>query len=277
MNMKNFLSSACIVLVAIYFTGCGKKPEEQSVPSTNQSTNTVTQKTNKLATFVQPKPKTNIGVKISSPKKTEQSEVKTTTQSVVTQKVNPVKVTPPPTPQIQAPQIQNQPQIDYASEQVETLKIRASNGDTGAQLELASRYLYGKGVEKNEGEAIQWLTMAASSGNPVAQNRLGLMYATGQSLQKDPTQAVYWYKLAAEQNHATAQNNLGIMYATGNGVEQNDIEAYKWLTIAGSRITNAILFRENIAKRMTPEQIEKAKQQAQEFMSRLSPQQPPSQ
>lgn len=270
--MKNILMAVIIFLIACYLTGCGKKSEEQSVPSTIQSTNTLTQKANKLATFVQPKPRTNISVKITPVKKTEQPEVKTAQPTSVPQNVNPVKVTAQP-----VPQVQTQPPIDYGSEQVESLKIRASNGDTGAQLELASRYLYGKGVEKNETEAIQWLAMAAQSGNAVAQNRLGLMYATGQALQKDPTQAVYWYTLAAEQNHPTAQNNLGIMYATGNGVEQNDIEAYKWLTLAGTRITNAILFRENIAKRMTPEQIETAKQRAQEFMAKFGAQQPPSQ
>lgn len=272
--MIKITSLALILLLAIFSCGCGKRDSEQTAPAQPQQTNAI--KTNKLATFVQPKPKTNISVKITPAKKNDQtgSQPQTQAQSVIqsTTQQKPAEKTTTPQPVVSQNPLQ--PPADYASEQVESLKIRASNGDTFAQMELASRYLYGKGVEKDENEAIQWLSMAAQAGNAVAQNRLGLMYATGQAVQKDPTQAVYWYTLAAEQNHPTAQNNLGIMYATGNGVQKDEVEAYKWLTLAGSRITNAILYRDSIAKNMTPEQIETAKQRAQEFMSRFSQQNP---
>lgn len=262
--MIKVIITILLLSVAILIHGCGKKPKEPPTTTQPQQTNVVSGKTNKLATFVQPKPRTNISIQVTPPKRTERPEVQTTVPQSGSTNVK-LTVTVPPQTIVQPP-------VDYGSEQVESLKVRASNGDTTAQLELASRYLYGRGVNKDENEAIQWLAMAAQAGNPTAQNRLGLLYATGQAVQKDPTQAVYWYTLAAEQNHPTAQNNLGIMYATGNGVQKDEVEAYKWLTIAGSRITNAIVYRDSIAKNMTPEQIETAKQRAQEFLSRFAPQ-----
>jgi hypothetical protein len=251
------ISGLCLILV-----GCGKnEPQEQ------EKQNTPSLQTNKLATFVNPKPRTN---KVTSVKKTnivvQTTNVKGGNSNIVSVKP---QVVPQPT------QVQTTPPVDYAGEKLEDLKIRASNGDTTAQMELASRYLYGKGVEKDEAQAVQWLAMAAQSGNSAAQNRLGIMYSNGQGLQRDPTQAVYWYKMAADQNFITAQNNLGIMYAQGNGVEKDNIEAYKWLTLAGQRITNAMMFRQSIEKSMTPEQIEEARKRVEEFnqiQSQMKPQ-----
>jgi TPR repeat protein len=39
------------------------------------------------------------------------------------------------------------------------------------------------------------------------------MYAFGKGVLKDDKQAVYWYQKAAEQGLAEAQYNLGAMYA----------------------------------------------------------------
>jgi hypothetical protein len=41
------------------------------------------------------------------------------------------------------------------------------------------------------------------------------MYASGRGIAKDDTQAVYWFRKAAEQGHAKAQYNLGLMYDYG--------------------------------------------------------------
>ena len=41
---------------------------------------------------------------------------------------------------------------------------------------------------------------------------LGLIYAMGRGVAKDQVEAVKWYRKAAEQNHAEAQYNLGVCY-----------------------------------------------------------------
>ncbi len=259
--MKGF-KKLIVLPVLVVLVGCGEKnsnPEQQTQP-----TNSVQSKTNKLATFVNPKPRTNFNIKITPVPKSSASTKDQTKEPSATKMITNVSITPAVSPsQTAAPA-----NVNYTDEKVEDLKIKASNGDTAAQLELASRYLYGRGVDKDEVQAIQWLALAAQSGSAVAQNRLGLIYATGQAgVQKDPTQAVYWYKMAAEQDFVTAQNNLGIMYAQGNGVEKDDIEAYKWLTLAGKRLTNAMMFRKTIEQRMTPEQIQEANRRITEYLS----------
>lgn len=248
MRYSVLITGMCLVLI-----GCSEKNTQEQ-----EKQNTTSNQTNKLATFVNQKPrtnkvtftrKTNIAAQATGSRDGNSNVVSSKPQVVISQPAQ----NPTPLP------------VDYAGEKLEDLKIKASNGDAAAQMELSSRYLYGKGVEKDELQAVQWLAMAAQSGNAVAQNRLGIMYSNGQGVQRDPTQAVYWYKIAAEQNFSTAQNNLGIMYAQGNGVEKDTIEAYKWLTIAGQRITNAIMFRQSIEKNMTPDQIENARKRIEEF------------
>ena len=72
----------------------------------------------------------------------------------------------------------------------------------------------------------------AESGNAEAQATLGSMYDNGRGVVKDDTEAVRWYRKAAEQGHAGAQNNLGLMYLTGRGVTKDEGEAYFWMSLA---------------------------------------------
>jgi len=72
----------------------------------------------------------------------------------------------------------------------------------------------------------------AEQGNALGQLKLGIMYATGRGVPKDDVQAVKWYRLAAEQGYADAQCLLGLMYATGNGVPKDEVQAVEWFLIA---------------------------------------------
>ena len=67
----------------------------------------------------------------------------------------------------------------------------------------------------------------AEKGDARAQLILGLMYANGRGVLKDDAEAVRWYRLAADQGHVTAQHNVGFMYANGEGVPENDAEAVR--------------------------------------------------
>ena len=69
---------------------------------------------------------------------------------------------------------------------------------------------------------------AAEQGYAYAQNNLGVMYANGRGVPKDDAEAVRWFRLAAEQGDAAAQYNLGLMYANGEGVPKDDAEAVRW-------------------------------------------------
>jgi TPR repeat protein len=67
-------------------------------------------------------------------------------------------------------------------------------------------------------------------------------------------------EISAEQGHAVGQYNFGKMYATGDGVPENKIYAYMWVSLAAAQGLgdNAIKYKDEIAKQMTPSQIEEA-------------------
>ncbi len=55
------------------------------------------------------------------------------------------------------------------------------------------------------------------------------MYSKGRGVAKDEAEAVKWYRKAAEQGLATAQFNLGLKYERGEGVAKDHGKADKWL------------------------------------------------
>ena len=70
-------------------------------------------------------------------------------------------------------------------------------------------YDSGRGMAKDEREAVRWFRLAAEQGHAEAQSNLGASYALGQGVPWDEGEAVRWYRLAAEQGAPTAQVNLG--------------------------------------------------------------------
>ena len=52
---------------------------------------------------------------------------------------------------------------------------------------------------------------AAAQGNAAAQFNLGVMYENGRGVRRDDAEAVKWYRQAAAQGLAQAQFNLGVM------------------------------------------------------------------
>ena len=89
----------------------------------------------------------------------------------------------------------------------------------------------------------------------------------------DYVMALRLFRTRAEQGDAAAQNNLGNMYRRGEGVAQDSVQAYMWFTLAATRFPasetekheNAIRDREEVAAKMTAEQISEAQQLAREW------------
>ena len=88
-------------------------------------------------------------------------------------------------------------------------------------------------------------------------------------MSQDEAEAARWYRLAAEQGTAIAQNNLGVMYANGLGVPQDDVTAYMWFNLAAATgDEDARTAREDVATRMTREQVAEAQARAREWENR---------
>ena len=66
---------------------------------------------------------------------------------------------------------------------------------------------------------------AAEQGDARAQYAIGWMYDEGRGVPRDDQQAVAWYRKAAEKGDAKAQYKLELMYAAGRGVPNGDHQA----------------------------------------------------
>ena len=86
----------------------------------------------------------------------------------------------------------------------ETLKA-AEQGDAKAQFSLGIMYDFGRGVPKNEAEAVKWYRLAAEQGHAEAQHSLGYMYDYGAGVPEDKDEAIKWFRRAAEQGHDGAK------------------------------------------------------------------------
>ena len=86
----------------------------------------------------------------------------------------------------------------------------------------------GRGVAKDENEAINWYRAAADQDLPVAQNELGWMHDQGKGVAQSDEKAFQWYLKAAQAGLTLAQHNVAVMYARGRGVAKNIDEAINW-------------------------------------------------
>ena len=112
-------------------------------------------------------------------------------------------------------------QTEINHEQVEELWAKAKAGDADSEFRLGVSYTIGRGVAKDEVEAVKWYRKAAEQNVAEAQNSLGTMYGRGLGVGKDYTEAAKWFRKAAEQNYGAAQFNLGLSYEYGQGVAKD--------------------------------------------------------
>ena len=92
-----------------------------------------------------------------------------------------------------------------------------------------------------------------------AQYELGNMHRLGKGVPKDDAEAVKWYSKAAEQGHAWAQSNLSVMYVKGAGVPKDYVAAHMWASLAKAQgIKKAAAILDYLKERMTAADISKA-------------------
>jgi TPR repeat protein len=114
---------------------------------------------------------------------------------------------------------------------------------------------------------VGWYRRAADQGLALSQFGLGAMYQDGNGVGRDPAEAARWYRLAADQGHEDAQYNLALMYEAGNGMPQDYVEAYIWYSLATANgIALADEGRNQLAQKMTADEIEEAERLAREWM-----------
>ena len=61
------------------------------------------------------------------------------------------------------------------------------------------------------------------------------MYANGRGVPRDDAEAVRWYRKAAYRDYLPAQYSLGVMYANGRGVPRDEAQAMRWYRTAAEQ------------------------------------------
>ena len=120
--------------------------------------------------------------------------------------------------------------------------------------------------------ALAEFKVLADQGKPEAQYFMGLFYHNGFGVPRDQIESAKWFMKAARQGDARSQYYVGIMAEKGQGVEKDPVAAHMWLSLsAASPQTShrdSLYTREAIEKlekKMTPEQIAKAKETAKNW------------
>ncbi len=136
----------------------------------------------------------------------------------------------------------------------------AELGFAPAQYRTGNFYEKGLGVARDVAKAKTWYQRAATQGNAVAMHNLAVLLAMGAGGAPDNTMATHWFLQAAELGVTDSQYNLGILAAKGIGVPQNLEESYKWFALAAKAgDSDGALKRDEIAKALRPEQLERAR------------------
>ena len=123
-----------------------------------------------------------------------------------------------------------------------------------------------RGVPQDYQLALKWHKLAVEKGDAEAQFKTGVLYENGIGLPKDIQLAAKWFRRAAEQGDTDAQFKTGVNYANGIGVPKDYALAYKWFNLAAAKgVKKASKWRDELAKKMTPSQIQEAQKLARNF------------
>jgi len=122
-------------------------------------------------------------------------------------------------------------------------------------------------------EAREHLLPAAQAGNADAEELIGVMYAMGLGVERDDERAFDWYLRASLKGHPGAQSGIGWYYEVGRGLPAPDlVRGYVWYVLSAiGGDPDAAISQEEIVKKMTPDQIQRAHILIDDYKGHLYP------
>jgi localization factor PodJL len=143
--------------------------------------------------------------------------------------------------------------IDKAPEGItDALWQAARSGDREAAFVVASMFLDGRDVGKDEAEAARWFERAAVKGLAPAQYRLATLYERGSGVAPDAAMAGRFYEQAAMQGNIRAMHNLAVLLCGSGGHAVDMTAAARWFREAAlqglkdSQFNLAILYERGV-------------------------------
>ena len=157
----------------------------------------------------------------------------------------------------------------YSIMDINSLTKAAKAGQAGAQFYLATKYQYGKDIQKDERQAFAWYKAAADQGLAVAQLNVGRMLADGIGTRKDEALARQYFEKAASRGDNRASFNLAMMEEK----KKNYMGAYQWneLSTRDGMLDNKVITlsegrKTALAANLTQEQIRQARDRADRWI-----------
>lgn len=151
-----------------------------------------------------------------------------------------------------------------AQQAVQHWRKGAELGGAAAQAALAQALFTGDGIDKAPDEAVRLARTAAERGVPAAQAILGQAYLRGEGgLPRNLGEYLRWTRRAADRGNRGSMESLAESFHTGTGVPQDFVQAHMWANLAGARgSVRATKLRDELAAKMTPDQIAEAQRAA---------------
>lgn len=148
----------------------------------------------------------------------------------------------------------------------------AEAGHPSGQAALAQALISGDGIAKDATEAVRLARLAAERGNPLGQAVLAQAYLKGEGgLPRSLGEFLRWTRMAANQGNRASMEVLAIGFHTGTGVPQDYVQAHMWANLAASRgSARAMKLRDELAAKMTPDQIAEAQKAASRWRPVIS-------
>jgi uncharacterized protein len=111
---------------------------------------------------------------------------------------------------------------------------------------------------------------SAKAGDPRAKLSVAMMHIRGQGVKIDLNVAIRWLREAAGQGDGDARMVLGDLYSHDVPSIKDYVKSYVWLTLALQKVRSTkrddtVKMRITLSRRMTPEQIERAKNIAEQW------------
>jgi len=151
----------------------------------------------------------------------------------------------------------------YLKQAREQYQKASGQGHIGATIDLGVMYLIGTGGPVDYKKARELLEIAAGKGAARAIYELGTMYNNGEGVVKDVPAAITWFEKAAMKGLPLAQWELARIHLVQGSDTEDPAEAYAWvLVLAKSGISLPPEDMEEISRRLTPPQTEKAHKRA---------------
>lgn len=122
-------------------------------------------------------------------------------------------------------------------------------------------------------QAMTMLLPAAHAGNADAEELIGIMYAMGLGVERDDERAFEWYLRSSMRGHPGAQSGVGWYYEIGRGMPEPDlVRGYMWYRLSAiGGDPDAAISLEEIIKKMTPEEIDRAQRLIDDYRPMLYP------